>query len=325
MAGKDFCFSPPPPLDTPFVHTIMVSFRRQPTKAAIIGVSFFTIYTLHRCYDQKLSAPTSILLLALSALISAFFLFVEPINQPQSYHNFADKRLFLCSCHDAATEGFFLPPGTQQRRRGGFIIPNFGDVVSNIVILAGGVFGLVLQLNSAEFISEPSRKWQLQVCLPIFFYSTVAIAAGSTYYHWSPSDSSLVWDRLPMTLAFVSIFGYILEDYMPTTGVGQALMSPLLVIGIFSVLYWKWTDDLRLYVLVQFLPLLLITALLVCCNSKHGGAFQQALGLGCYALAKICEERDYEIYSATGKRISGHSLKHVLAGLASVSIATMLM
>lgn len=198
-------------------------------------------------------------------------------------------------------------------------------MVSNIVILAGGVFGLVLQLNSAEFISEPSRKWQLHVCLPIFFYSTVAIAAGSTYYHWSPSDSSLVWDRLPMTLAFVSIFGYILEDYMPTTGVGQALMSPLLVIGIFSVLYWKWTDDLRLYVLVQFLPLLLITALLVCCNSKHGGAFQQALGLGCYALAKICEERDYEIYSATGKRISGHSLKHVLAGLASVSIATMLM
>ena len=216
-----------------------------------------------------------------------------------------------------------MPPGSQRRR--GFVIPNFGDVVSNIVILGSGVFGLVIvQLDSSEVVLEP-RKWQLQVCLPIFFYSTVAIAAGSTYYHWSPSNSSLVWDRLPMTLAFVSIFGYILEDYMPTTGVGQALMSPLLVIGIFSVLYWKWTDDLRLYALVQFLPLLSIAALLVCCNAKHGGAFQQALGLGCYALAKICEDRDYEIYSATGKRISGHSLKHVLAGMASVSIATMLM
>lgn len=57
--------------------------------------------------------------------------------------------------------------------------------------------------------------WQLEVCFPILFYSTIAIAVGSTYYHWNPNDSTLVWDRLPMTLAFVSIFCFMLEEYIP--------------------------------------------------------------------------------------------------------------
>ncbi|KAL7539543.1 hypothetical protein ACHAXR_009378 [Thalassiosira sp. AJA248-18] len=303
-----------------------LQFRTQSTQEAKLGVSIFTIYALHLAYDQNLSLAASTLLLMIVALISAFFLFVEPIPQPQSYHNFADKRkrFFLCSCH-AATEGFFLPPGT--KKRSGFIIPNVGDVVSNIIILAGGVSGLVLlHLHKSFGVElEPSRQWQLGVCLPIFFSSTVAISAGSTYYHWSPNDKSLVWDRLPMTLAFVSIFCYMLEEYMPSTGVGQSLMPPLLILGIFSVLYWRVTDDLRLYALVQFLPLILIAAFVVCLQPRHGGAIQQAVAVVCYAVAKFCEERDYEIFILTNNRISGHSLKHVIAGLASISVASMLL
>ena len=61
---------------------------------------------------------------------------------------------------------------------------------------------------------QPTRMWQLEVCFPILFYSTIAIAVGSTYYHWNPNDSTLVWDRLPMTLAFVSIFCFMLEEYI---------------------------------------------------------------------------------------------------------------
>mmetsp|Transcript_24087 Transcript_24087/g.51991 ORF Transcript_24087/g.51991 Transcript_24087/m.51991 type:complete len:309 (+) Transcript_24087:142-1068(+) len=305
----------------------VLQFRRQPTESAKIGVVLFSTYALYLIYkyDHQFSVTTSILILLVVALISAFFLFVAPISQPQAYHNFSDKRQFLCSCH-AATVGFFLPPGTEMRRNSGFIIPHFGDVISNIIIFVGGVFGLVLlHFDSTEVGLEPAREWQLHVCLPVFFSSTVAISAGSTYYHWNPNDSSLVWDRLPMTLAFVSIFCFMLEEYLPTMGIGQSLMPYLLMLGMCSVLYWRWMDDLRLYALVQFLPLIVIAALLVCCQSRHGGTIQQASALVCYGLAKASEERDYEIFSWTNKRISGHSLKHVLAGLASISIASMLL
>ncbi len=270
-----------------------------------------------------MTGPSTVLLLVVATLISAFFLFVAPIPQPQVYHDFADKRIFICSC--AATGGFFLPPSAESERKG-FIIKNFGDVLSNLAIFAGGVTGLaLLQVGSTDIEVESIRKWQLEVCLPILFSSTVAISAGSAYYHWNPNDSTLVWDRLPMTVAFVSTFCYMLEEYIPDVGIGRSLLAPLLSLGMFSVLYWWWSDDLRLYALIQFLPLVIISGLLVCCQPKHGGEAQHAFAIVSYGLAKVCEEKDYEIFLWTCQRVSGHSLKHVLAGMATLSVASLLL
>lgn len=318
---------------------MIIKLRKTPTYVAVTTVSFFNLclfYKLgHIILSKSSSSAESIVILPLGALlISAFFLFVSPIKQSQSYHNFADKRIFLCSCHALRSEGYFLPPGTtaDRSRRQGFTIPNFGDVISNIVILSGGALGIIiLHLKEAEETIDSARRWQLEICLPIFFYATIAISIGSTYYHWNPHDASLVWDRLPMTLAFVSIFCFMLEEYnipnIQNNGIGQAWLFPLLLIGIFSVLYWKWFDDLRLYALVQFLPLIIIAMLLLCCEPKHdgGGSIAQILALTCYGLAKLAEDRDYEIYNWTNNIISGHSLKHCLAGLSSIFIAFMLL
>ena len=335
----------------------MLRLRRQPTNVAKVGVASYVVCTIHFVVQnypnndnylttQKSSSSTLLLLLLLLIVItlsiSVIFLFVEPIRQPQTYHNFADKRIFICSCHSSSTVGFFLPPGNddaasahdylQSRRKGYFIIKNFGDVLSNLFIFAGGIMGIILLhvrfLHDTDDIQvlESARKWQLEVCFPILFYSTVAIAVGSTYYHWNPNDNTLLWDRLPMTLAFVSIFCFMLEEYIPKdcVGLGQSLLTPLLLLGIFSVLYWRWTDDLRLYVLIQFLPLVIIAGLLICCQPRHGGTLQHTLALMCYGLAKVCEECDYEIYAVTKNQISGHSMKHALAGMATIFIATLL-
>ncbi len=303
----------------------MINVRRQPTNNAKVGVVFFAAYIIHFAHNHghNLTGPVSAVLLVVATLISAFFLFVAPIPQPQVYHDFADKRTFICSC--AAKGGFFLPPGAESERKG-FIIKNFGDVLSNLVIFAGGVRGLaLLQVGNTDFAVGSIREWQQQVCLPILFSSTVAISAGSAYYHWNPNDSTLVWDRLPMTVAFVSTFCYMLEEYIPDVGIGQSLLAPLLLLGMFSVLYWSWADDLRLYALIQFLPLVIIAGLLVCRRPKHGGAAHHAFALVSYGLAKVCEERDYEIFSWTRQRVSGHTLKHVLAGMATMSIASLLL
>ncbi|MBT3812899.1 MAG: hypothetical protein HOE45_04700 [Gammaproteobacteria bacterium] len=34
----------------------------------------------------------------------------------------------------------------------------------------------------------------------------ILVAAGSSYYHWNPNNQTLVWDRLPMTICFMSLF-----------------------------------------------------------------------------------------------------------------------
>lgn len=211
----------------------------------------------------------------------------------------------------------------------GFLsIPNFGDVVSNLVILAGGIWGAILTNVAREEYNDfavedmdSTRQWQLTICLPILFYATIFTSFGSTYYHWSPTNQSLVWDRLPMTLAFVSVFCFMLEEYT-TFGIGVVLLFPLIGIGVFSIIYWKWTDDLRLYALVQFLPLLVIAWLVAAGDPKHGGWLQHVLALTFYALAKCCEDWDRKIFELTGRRVSGHSLKHVLAGFSSMAIAS---
>ena len=145
----------------------MVRFRRHPTNKATSGVCLFNIYSLHLTYNSTRNSGVTVpvlLLLAASVLLSAFFLFVKPILQSQSYHNFADKRMFLCLCH-GASEGLFLPLDTQRGNRNnkrGFIIPNFGDVLSNLVIFAGRFFGLVLlYMSSSNNKAEPLQKWQM--------------------------------------------------------------------------------------------------------------------------------------------------------------------
>lgn len=303
-----------------------VKLRRKPSSTSAGGVSAFVICTVKVVSINNNAVQDKMVLLSLlliMTLVSMIFLFVEPIKQQQTYHDFADKRLFLCACH---SDGLFLPPNSDvgRNRKAGFIIPNFGDVVSNVVILIGGLSGtILLRLKDVGEVDD-IRLWQLEVCLPIFFYSTIAISFGSTYYHWNPSNQTLVWDRLPMTVAFVSIFCYMLEDYLEQ-GIGSSLLSPLIFIGVMSVLYWNWTDDLRLYALVQFLPLVVMTVLVIFCQSRYGGAMQHSLALMLYALAKVCEDRDYKIWRITNKTISGHSLKHILAGMASVMIATLLL
>ena len=45
--------------------------------------------------------------------------------------------------------------------------------------------------------------------------------------------------------------------------------GPLLAIGVFSLLLWYWTDDLRGYIWVQFFPCLVLPLLLLMFPPKY--------------------------------------------------------
>lgn len=143
---------------------------------------------------------------------------------------------------------------------------------------------------------------------------------GSAYYHWAPDASTLVWDRLPMTITFM---GFFLALVAHTLGrkLAHRFLPLALAIGVGSVLYWAWTEsqgrgDLRAYAVVQFLPLVLVAVLLLRFHPptlRRGALWCVPLA---YALAKAFEFGDHAIADVLPWQLSGHALKHFSAAAA---------
>jgi uncharacterized membrane protein YeaQ/YmgE (transglycosylase-associated protein family) len=124
-----------------------------------------------------------------------------------------------------------------------------------------------------------------------------------------------------MTIAFMALFSAIVGNYV-SVQLAQKIVAPLLIAGIGSVLYWYVTElngqgDLRFYVLVQFLPIVLIPLILWLFESKPDNDEYIWGIIGAYAASKLMERFDAELYSLVGL-ISGHSLKHLTAAFGAL-------
>ena len=152
----------------------------------------------------------------------------------------------------------------------------------------------------------------------VLFLGIFLTGLGSSYYHWSPNDDTLFWDRLPMTLCFMAILAIMIEERVNAKA-GRFLLWPLLAIGLFSLLLWRGTGDLRLYVWVQFFPAVALVALFLMFPPRWTGTSYWLVAAGFYALAKLLEFYDAAVYSAT-RILSGHTLKHLAAAAACWAI-----
>ena len=221
-------------------------------------------------------------------IVAVFF--IKPIAQNLNFHHFADDREILS-------------------------VPNFWNVTSNLPFLIIGSIGVFYTLSrKAKSVAVELRSPHFIFFLGIFF-----TAIGSSYYHLDPNNKTLVWDRLPMTISFMSFFAIIIGEYI-NIKIGNLLMWPLLGIGIISVFYWNYTEgqgqgELRIYMLVQFLPMLLIPLIVLLFDSRSASSKHIWLMLLAYAIAKVFEATDHSIYSC-GHLISGHTIKHFFAALA---------
>lgn len=180
-------------------------------------------------------------------------------------------------------------------------VPNFWNVVSNLPFLIVGLLGLK---NTKRFTAFKLQK-------QIFFIGISLVAFGSGYYHWNPNNSTLVWDRLPMTIAFMALFSLIIGEFVSEKA-GNKSLIPLLIIGASSVIYWATFDNLKFYVLVQFYPLLAIPIILFYFNSKKQATWGYWTLLLAYIVAKLFEHYDHQVHHAISF-ISGHSIKHIVA------------
>jgi len=242
------------------------------------------------------------ILVGVAVLAVGSTLFISPVAQDPAYHQFADRRAFLG-------------------------IPNFGDTASNIGFLIVGALGLAFVFGKrGRSMSEvPGDRWPYL----IFFVGVALVSGGSAYYHVDPTTETLFWDRLPMTIAFMALFSAFITDRIHTR-VGVLVMLPLLLaIGIGSVMYWHLTEaaghgDLRPYGLVQFYPMLAIPLICLLFPGRYTTGKHVFYMVLWYALAKICEHFDGEIYAFLGNTVSGHTLKHVFAAIATYMVLAML-
>jgi Ceramidase len=228
--------------------------------------------------SAKENGPLLIFLGLMVASLAALPL-LPPIPQDQSYHQFADTRALLG-------------------------VPNVWNVISNLPFIAVGAVGLARCRDDAATI--------------VIFVGIFLTGFGSSYYHWSPSDGTLFWDRLPMALAFMAILAGAVEERVNAKA-GAILLWPLLAIGVFSLLLWRWNDDLRLYAWVQFFPCLALPLMFLLLPPKYTGTSYWIVAAALYALAKVLEHFDGAIY-AIGHIVSGHTLKHLAAAAACFAI-----
>ena len=249
--------------------------------------------------SQKANAG---LLLLLTAVVAVAFSLLPRIPQPQAYHLFADRRGLLG-------------------------IPNFGDVVSNVPFGVIGILGLLFLLGSdsdrlAGCFLDSRERWPYV----LVFIGLLLTAFGSSYYHLSPNKARLVWDRLPMTIAFMAMVAAIIAERISLRA-GLWLLPVLLLVGMGSVLQWyaseaRGTGDLRFYAAVQtYSALILLLALVF--PKRYTRTSDLAVVVGFYALAKALESLDKPIFAA-GHIVSGHTLKHLAAAAASYWILRML-
>jgi hypothetical protein len=230
------------------------------------------------------------LLLFIVVSTLAFIFTKDPIIQNLEYHNFSDKRPWLG-------------------------INNFGDVFSNIAFIFVGLYGI---LNLRKYKPEvASLSWM------VFFVGVTLVAPGSAWYHWNPNNTTLVLDRLPMTIAFMGLFTAMLSTYI-SPKYEKPLLPISLLFGFASVFVWHFTDDLRLYYFVQIAPLIVIPTVIILFKSENIKPSYLGLALLFYVLAKYVEISDSKIFHASSGMISGHTLKHLAAAIAPLLLIRML-
>lgn len=219
---------------------------------------------------------------------------LKPIPQPLAYHQFADARQMF---------------GT----------PRAFDVLSNLPFVFAGLVGVYLCCGNARRALDPD----VLAAYATMFTGLLLTGFGSAYYHLAPDNYRLVWDRLPMTLVMAGFLSVLIMD---RTKLRVPWILPLLaVLGIGSVLNWRWSEvhghgDLRWYALFQALAILTGLLLLIMFRAnKPEGTGVLVIAISANVAAKIFELLDKPIYHLGGI-VSGHTLKHLSAGLGFVPL-----
>ncbi|MGC1172100.1 hypothetical protein [Polaromonas sp.] len=242
--------------------------------------------------------------LLLAVLLLALVAVAGPgLMQPAHYHDFADQRAWGA-------------------------LPHAMDVLSNLPFALWGLAGAgVLVQALRRQVVDRTAAW----LAGLFFGGLMVTTAVSAMYHWQPDNAGLLWDRGGMVLAFAGLLGLAAWQGVSARA-GVALAAAVLVLGPVSVQMWTMSGNLLPWGVLQFGGMGLIVGL-ACLRPVAAGAGRTHQGLtirwslliALYALAKVLELGDHQVFEWTGHLVSGHSLKHMVASCAAWPVVAALM
>lgn len=245
-------------------------------------------------------APWLLLPLYVTAALLAHH-FTVPIPQDPTYHQFADTRAFLG-------------------------IVNFADVASNLAILLPALAGcwMVSRRDAwRQFSTVAERSFAF-----VFFLAIAAAACGSTWYHLAPDDHRLLFDRLPIGLAFTALIAWLITERTAPGKLAVVSLLPWIALGPACVLWWYQGQiarygDLRPYLLL-YAFVFVLTPLLLLTHSPYDRQQGYWWAYLAFCLGMAGDRLDHPIHQALGGAVSGHTLKHVFMGVAMLFLLRML-
>jgi hypothetical protein len=232
----------------------------------------------------------------LLALTAVAWFSAGPVPQDPRYHDYADRRVVLG-------------------------IPYGWNVVSNLALVAAGAAGL-------GYLARLGRRGRdgILVHYGVLFAGALLSGLGSAYYHLAPTNDTLVWDRLAISVGMAGFFSAAVAELVGRRLAG-VLLPVWLLAGLGSVGYWIMSEqagagDLRAYAVVQFLPVPLLAWMLWAFPRPRRYTPYVLAAIAWYALAKLFELLDGELFALAG--VSGHTLKHLAAAAAPACLLPML-
>jgi hypothetical protein len=229
------------------------------------------------------------MLVATLAALLAVALLGPAITQPVHQHAFADQRLWAS-------------------------VPHAMDVLSNGAFALFGMWGLVKLMALMRRV-EPNAQHALAA---LFFTGLIVTAAASTWYHLQPDDAGLGVDRLGMVVAFAGLLGLAVAGRAGHAA-GAITAGVVLLLAPLSIWLWLASANVLPWLVVQFggMLIILILAFVKPLPRTGGLAVRWGVVVAIYAIAKLFEMADHDVYSLTHEVVSGHSLKHLIASLAA--------
>jgi hypothetical protein len=215
---------------------------------------------------------------------------LHPLGQAEAYHAFADTRTWLG-------------------------IPNAADVLSNVPIFLAGLANLA-------WVRQRDGGGRLRSGLLVTGIGLTLTGIGSAYFHYAPSDATLVWDRLPLAVVFA---GVLLTAWScaAATPPDRFQVALLILASLGSVAFWVYLGSLWPYGILQFGGMAVLFYLAL--RKRLLGLRGWWCVILLYALAKVFESLDQDIWMLTQHFVSGHTLKHLAsaaAGFAFLWIAS---
>lgn len=254
--------------------------RLQPVLPVLVAV----LYPRRKGFwEQRLALFGGMAVLLILALV------LPVVRQHEHYHAFADQR---------AWHG----------------LPNAGDVLSNLGFLLTALAGGWQLLKHGWQISGSARA----MCA-LFFVGLACSAVGSTWYHLAPADAGLFWDRMAMGVAFAGLLGLAVQTRLDDASAWVTAIATLTAAPL-SIGVWSHSGNVLPWALLQGGGMLLVLCLAFVAARKNALSISLGWVIAWYALAKLLELSDLDVFELTGGMISGHSLKHWVAAAAAIPV-----